>query len=123
MTRDEAFDYARRWADAWNRRDVETVLEHFDDEVTFSSPKAVEAVGRPTVQGKAALRDYWQKALRPVTSLKFTVRRILWDPEGTELAIIYDREINDRRDRASEVLHFGPSGHVTRGEVFYGVVP
>ena len=46
-----------------------------------------------------------------------------WDPEGTELAIIYDREINDRRERASEVLHFGPSGRVVRGEVFYGVVP
>ncbi len=123
MTRDQAVDFAERWAEAWNRLDVEAVLAHFDDDVVFSSPKALDAVGVPTVRGKAALRSYWQTALRSVTVLRFSVVRVLWDSSSLELAIIYDRQVNDRRDRASETLQFGPSGHVSRGEVFYGVVP
>ncbi len=123
MNRNEAVEYARRWTEAWNSRDLDAVLDHFEDEVTFSSPKALEAVGAPTVRGKAALRKYWVTALQTVTSLRFTLLRVIWDPDSSELAIIYDRQVNDRRDRASEVLQFGPSGGVVRGEVFYGVLP
>jgi len=123
MSREEAVRYARQWADAWKRRDVEGVLEHFEDHVVFSSPKALDAVGAPAVRGKAALRGYWDIALRAVTSLQFTLVRVVWDEHASELAIIYDRDVNGRRDRASEILHFAPSGRVIRGEVFYGVMP
>src|SRR5262249_25462913 len=123
MNRDEAVEYARRWTEAWNSRDLDAVLDHFEDEVTFSSAKALEAGATPTVHGKAALRQYWFTALQPVESLRFTLVRVIWDPDRLELAIIYDRQVNDRRDRASEVLQFGPSGGVVRGEVFYGVLP
>jgi ketosteroid isomerase-like protein len=123
MNRDEAVEYAHRWTEAWNSHDLDAVLDHFEDEVTFSSPKAVEAIGAPTVRGKTALRNYWVTALQNVTSLRFTLLRVVWDPESSELAIIYDRHVNGRRDRASEVLQFGPSGGVVRGEVFYGVLP
>ena len=122
MTRDDALEFAHRWTEAWNNGDLDAVLEHFDNDVAFSSPKALEAVGVPTVLGKTALRRYWAAALQPVKSLRFTLLRVIWDPDGSVLAIIYDRDVNDRRDRASEVLHFGPSGRVIRGEVFYGVV-
>lgn len=123
MTRNDALEFAREWADTWNRLDVEGILEHFEDDVIFSSPKALDAVGVPTVCGKAALRSYWDTALRPVTVLRFSVVRIVWDADSSELAIIYDRQVNDHRDRAAEVLQFGPSGRVVRGEVFYGVPP
>jgi hypothetical protein len=121
MNRTDAVKYAERWIDDWNRLDVEAVLAHFDDDVAFSSPTALETIGAPAVRGKAALRAYWLAALRPVRSLRFSLKRVIWDPEGSELAIIYDRHVNDRHDRASEVLHFDPSGKVVRGEVFYGV--
>jgi ketosteroid isomerase-like protein len=85
MTRDDAFEYARRWTEAWNSRDLDAVLDHFDEEVTFSSPKALEAVGAPTVPGKAALRKYWVTALQTVTSLRFTLLRVIWDPDSSEL--------------------------------------
>jgi len=61
--------------------------------------------------------------LKPVSSLRFTVDRIIWDAETSELSIIYDRDINGQRDRASEILRFGPSGLVVGGEVHYGVIP
>jgi hypothetical protein len=121
MNREEAVEYAHRWANAWNRLDVEAILEHFDDDVIFSSPKALEAVGVPTVHSKEALRNYWTQALQPVTSLRFTIVRVIWDPDASELAIIYDRQVNGRPDRAAEILRFGVSGRVVQGEVFYGV--
>jgi len=121
MNRTEAVEYAKRWIDDWNRRDVEAVLAHFDEDVTFSSPTALATIGAPAVHGKAALRAYWLAALQHVKSLRFSLLRVVWDPEGSELAIVYDRLVNDRPDRASENLHFDPSGRVVRGEVFYGV--
>ena len=123
MDRDDALDYARRWADAWSRRDLDTVLGHFADDVVFSSPKAVETVGQPTVRGKKALRAYWTAALGKIGSITFTVVRIVWDPDTSELAIIYDRAVDGHHDRAGEVLRFGGSGQIVGGEVLYGVVP
>lgn len=123
MDRDDALDYARRWADAWTRRDLDTVLGHFADDVVFSSPKAVHIAGKPTVRGKAALRAYWEAALGKVGSITFTVVRIIWDGDTSELAIIYDRDVDGQQDRAGEILRFGGTGQVVRGEVLYGVVP
>jgi ketosteroid isomerase-like protein len=123
MTRKQAVEYADRWADAWNRKDLDEILDHFEEEVAFSSPKAVTAVGTPTVRGKKALRGYWEIALGKITSIRFVVARVLWDESSRELAIVYDREVDGYRDRAAEVLQFGELGRVVRGEVLYGVQP
>jgi SnoaL-like protein len=115
--------FAREWAAAWNRRDLDAILAHFTDKVVFSTPKAIDAVGRPTVYGKTALRAYWEVALARITTLHFTVVRTLWDDERRELSIIYDRQVNGHRDRALELLALTPNDLVASGEVFYGVVP
>jgi steroid delta-isomerase len=115
--------FAAAWASAWNRRDLDSILAHFGDDVRFSSPKAQDAVGMPTVRGKTALRAYWERALTQINSLEFRVHRTLWDPSAREVMIVYDRSVNGRSDRAIEVLRITPSGLVDSGEVFYGVVP
>jgi ketosteroid isomerase-like protein len=115
--------FARDWATAWNRRDLDAVLSHFAEEIIFSTPKAVETVGHPTVVGKAALRAYWEAALGRITTLQFTVVRTIWDAAGRELAIVYDRRVNGHRDRAIELLTFDAGGLVESGEALYGVVP
>jgi len=119
--RSESVEYAERWADDWNRRDLDAILRHFDDAVEFTSPKALAAVGVATVRGKAALAEYWRIALSRIQTLQFIVHRVIWDPETLELAIVYDRDVNGVRDRAAEVLLFAPTGLVIRGEVLYGV--
>lgn len=121
MTRDEAVAFAKAWAAAWNERAVERVLDHFSEDVTFTSPTALAVVGTPTVRGKAALRAYWNTALGRLRSLHFTFDRVLWDADTRELAILYVSDIDGRTKRVSENLTFAPNGLVVSAEVFHGV--
>jgi len=88
VTRAEVDAFVAGWIDAWNRRDIEAVLAHFADGVTFTSPVAAAITGSATVRGKDAIRAYWQAALARSTRLVFTLDHALWDTEGRELAIV-----------------------------------
>lgn len=112
--------FAHVWADAWNRRDIESVLAHFADDVQFTSPTALAVTGHAVVRGKDALRAYWTAAMDRIEALHFTVDRVLWDAEQRELAIIYIARINGASRTVSENLTFGVSDLVTRAEVFHG---
>ncbi|MEZ5426316.1 MAG: nuclear transport factor 2 family protein [Pyrinomonadaceae bacterium] len=122
MTREEAERFAIQWADWWNAGDVGKVLEHFHQDVVFTSPKALEVVGSPSVHGKDALRDYWTAALKRAGTLRFTVDYVLWDQVRGELAIIYISEIGGKAKRVSENLTFDENGQIISAEVFHGVV-
>ncbi len=121
MTSVEARAFATRWAAAWNERNTETVLAVFAESVVFTSPTALAVVGTATVHGKEALRSYWAAALARIPSLHFAVERVLWDPEGQELAIIYTSQVGGELKRVSENLRFDPAGRVVAAEVFHGV--
>ena len=121
MTRDQAAAFAADWAAAWNGGAIERVLVHFDDHVVFRSPTALAVVGAGTVNGKEALRAYWNAAVGRLKSLRFTVDRVLWDPATQELAIVYVSQIDGKAKRVSENLRFGPGGLVVAAEVFHGV--
>ena len=57
--------FAREWVQAWNRRDLESLLACYADDVEFTSPLAAKLLGDAsgTVHGKANLREYFAKAL------------------------------------------------------------
>jgi len=120
-SRESAAEFAATWAEAWNRRDIEAVLAHFHEDVVFTSPTALAVVGSSAVRGKAALREYWTRALARVTSIRFRVDRVLWDDGSHELAIVYFEDINGRVKRVSENLRFDGLGMVVSAEVFHGV--
>jgi uncharacterized protein (TIGR02246 family) len=121
MTRETVEAFAAQWAEAWNRRDIEAVLNHFHEDVIFTSPTALSVVGSPFVRGKDALRAYWTAALARSSSLRFTVDRVLWDDARRELAIIYTSDIDGRAKRVSENLTFDEHGQIMSAEVFHGV--
>jgi hypothetical protein len=120
MTRDEALAYAAGWIDAWNRLDIDAVLSTFDQDVEFTSPRALATIGVATVTGTQALRSYWRTALAKVTSLRFSLQRALWDPENRELAIIYVSTVNGESKWVSENLRFGHHAKVVSADVFHG---
>ena len=83
----DARAFARTWAAAWNRHDLEAVLALFADEAVFTSPLArrIEGFADGIVRGKPALRAYWQTALAIVPDLHFEVTAV---SEGVGIIVI-----------------------------------
>jgi ketosteroid isomerase-like protein len=99
----DAAEFSKQWVAAWNAHDVEAVLEHFHDDVVFTSPVAVRLLPHTAgvVRGKAAVRDYWTAALQHVPDLNFTVLDVY---QGVDMIVIAYR--NQAGGLVSEVLRF-----------------
>jgi hypothetical protein len=108
--------HADRWVRAWNAHDVEAVLEHFHDDVVFTSPVAAHVVPETggVVRGKAALRDYWLTALKTLPDLRFDVVGVY---RGESTLVINYR--NHRGELVNEVLTFDSDGLVREGHGTY----
>jgi len=115
MEHAEAQKFADRWVSGWNSLDVERVLEHFADDVVFTSPVAQSLLGTDgVVRGKAALRDYWSYALEKNTDLHFEVLGVY---AGVHTVVINYR--NQRGGLVCEVLTLNTAGEVTEGHGTY----
>jgi hypothetical protein len=101
--------YADEWVRAWNTHDVEAVLDHFRDDVVFTSPVPARVVPESggVVHGKAALRDFWTGALGQQPDLQFDVIGVY---RGESTLVINDR--NHRGQLVNEVLTFDGDGLV-----------
>ncbi|QNQ07598.1 nuclear transport factor 2 family protein [Sphingomonas alpina] len=106
--------FAAEWCDAWNAHDLERVLDHFHDDVLFTSPVAAAILPetRGQVHGEDALRAYWSEGLRRIPDLHFTVEQVF---AGVDTVVIQYR--NQKGVSVSEVLIFDgdrvKSGHGT----------
>lgn len=111
--------FATAWLDAWNAHDVEAVLDHFADDVVFTSPLAARlapATGG-VLHGKDALRAYWTEGLRRLPDLRFSVERV---HAGVDVLVIGYR--NQSGGLVDEVLRFA-DGLVAEGHGTYLVEP
>lgn len=99
----DAAAFSKQWVDAWNAHDVEAVLEHFHDDVVFTSPVAAKVVPETAgvVRGKSELRRYWALALQHVPNLRFVVEGVYL---GVDTIVIAYR--NQDGGLVSEVLRF-----------------
>jgi ketosteroid isomerase-like protein len=113
----EAQRIAEEWIDAWNRHDIEAILDHYADDIVSVSPLAIERLGVPdgAVRGKEQLRDYFSRGIAPGSPLKFELQRVLLGAGG--MAIYYTRE-NGRH--CVDVMTLNEAGKVTSARVFYG---
>ena len=103
MDRDWAHGFVEEWVQAWNDHDLDRVLEHFADDVVFTSPVAallVEA-SEGVIRGRPALRHYWSEGLRRIPDLHFEVVGVY---VGVRTLVISYR--NQRGGMVSEVLTF-----------------
>lgn len=103
MSTPDPDEFSRNWLDAWNAHDVEAVLEHFAEDVVFTSPVAARVLDDSdgVVRGKHALRAYWTRALERVPDLHF---ELLGAYAGVEAIVINYR--NQVGGLVSEVLIF-----------------
>jgi ketosteroid isomerase-like protein len=103
MTNLDPAVFAAEWCSAWNAHDLNRVLEHFHDDVVFTSPVAAglfpETGG--VMRGKAALRAYWQEGLRRIPDLHFTIETVF---AGIDTLVI--QYLNQKGVSVCEVLIF-----------------
>ena len=45
MTRDEAWNLANHWVEAWNSHDLDRIMTHYEDAVELTSPAAAQLFG------------------------------------------------------------------------------
>ncbi|HUN36618.1 MAG TPA: nuclear transport factor 2 family protein [Trebonia sp.] len=113
MDHEEAQAFAAQWVKDWNAHDIDAVLEHFTDDVVFTSPVAVRVLGGDgVIHGKEALRRYWSEGVRLIPDLHFEVLALY---VGVSTLVINYR--NQAGGLVSEVLTFEGSrvseGHGT----------
>jgi hypothetical protein len=102
MDHAEAKAFAGQWVKDWNAHDVEALLEHFTDDVVFTSPVAVRLFGGDgVIRGKEALRRYWSEGVRLIPDLYFEVLALYI---GVNTLVINYR--NQAGGVVSEVLTF-----------------
>lgn len=111
VTRDEAWKLANDWVAAWNARDLDAIMAHYEDAVELSSPVAARLLGTSDgkVAGKANLRAYFQRGLEAYPELHFHLEDVLW---GVASVVLY--YTNQKGTRTAEYMELSPAGKVAR---------
>ena len=111
MTNDEAWKLAREWVAAWNARDLDAVMGHYEDAVELTSPAAAQILGAPDgkVVGKENLRSYFQRGLEAYPLLQFHLDDVLW---GVSSVVLYYK--NQKGTRTAEFMELSARGKVAR---------
>ena len=115
MTAPEPNAFAQQWLAAWNAHDLDALLEHFADDVVFTSPVAAQLLddSNGVIRGKAALRAYWTEGLRRIPDLQFEVIGVY---AGVTTLVINYR--NQKGGLVNEVMRFD-GGLVIEGHGTY----
>jgi ketosteroid isomerase-like protein len=67
--------HIEKWTNAWNNKDLKTVLSMFADNIQFSSPKIkilLPELNSEKIDNKKDLERYWSTALEKFDTLHFT---------------------------------------------------
>jgi hypothetical protein len=114
----DGFGFGQAWIDAWNRRDVETLVGYFADDATLTTHfnPIASATGRPL------LNSYWSALAKSATSFHCTLNDAFWSVPERKLTLLYRIERDGARMRACEMLHFGPDGRVQRDNLVYNAL-
>ncbi|MDQ7809113.1 nuclear transport factor 2 family protein [Amycolatopsis sp. A133] len=113
-----AQQFVNSWLQAWNTHDLDEILSHFTEEVTFRSPMAVRLLDSSdgVVRGKTALREYWAEGLRRMPELHF---ELMGTYIGVDSLVINYK--NERGGLVNEVLIFKGSLVVEGYGTYLGV--
>jgi len=106
--KDFATQFANEWISNWNNHDLDSILSHYTEDVTFHSPMIQKILGESTdkVVGKDSLSIYWAKGLKLIPDLHFELINIF---SGAHCLSIYYR---GHRGLVIETFFFNSSGKV-----------
>ncbi len=110
--------FAAEWIAAWNSHDLDRIMTHYADDVAVTSPMIGIATGADTgtLQGREAVRAYWQAALEKVPDLHFELVQCL---QGVDSITVYYKSVKGLM--AAEVMFFDADAKVWRVIAHYNV--
>ena len=111
ITESEVKGFARQWVAAWNSHDLDAIMSHYDVDVVLISPVAAKILDRPsgTVEGDAALRNYFKRGLELYPNLHFELLDVMCGLAS--IVVLYK---NQRGARTAEFMEFGKNGKIIR---------
>jgi hypothetical protein len=117
LNNDQLLKAGRNWIEAWNRRDLDAILEHYADDVEIRSPRAIELYGAADgkVQGKERLREYFSKGLL-IPNLKLDLVEVLIGVNA--MTVVYRRE---NGALAADCSELDDRGKIIRMIACYGI--
>src|SRR5579862_485649 len=85
-------ELAKDWINAWNKGDINSLINHYSDNVVFYSSAAKRRWGVPDgkLYGIEALGNHFRKAFEEFPSMKITFRKLLLGVDG--VLLVYERE-------------------------------
>jgi hypothetical protein len=88
---DKARQAAQDWCDAWNRRDLDAIMDHYSDDVDFSSPTVIKRWGIADgwLRGKAKVRENFAIGVT-AENLRFELVDVLLGVNS--MCVVYRRE-------------------------------
>ncbi len=116
----EGQEYAARWIEAWNSMDLDRALELWSDQIEFCGPLAAEITRSPVLRGKAAVGEYWGRALAQAVRLRFELIQALWDVDARTVTIVYRRERGGDVRVAAEIVRLNEKGLGVHGIALHG---
>jgi len=107
---------ARNWLEAWNRHDLEAILEHYSEGIEFTSPFVARlgAESSGMLRGKVNLRRYFAKALAAYPDLSFTLLQML---NGVDSLTLLYQSVNQLL--AAEIMTLDPANQIVRVQAHY----
>ena len=118
ITKQFAERFADSWINAWNHQEIESIMNHYDDDVVFSSPFILKSqIGsKGMLHGKSELEKYFEIALEKNPNLYFELKQIMVGIKS--ITLIYNR---NRTMLASEAMKFNEDGKVVEGYSHYTI--
>jgi hypothetical protein len=112
-------EFAGRYYEAWNTRNLSAILALYAEDIEFSSPYIAALGFSPdgVIHGKQMLKLYFEKALERAPQLQFSPESLCVGARGHTL--IYR---NHRGERAAETHEMDMSGLIVRAEATYETV-
>ena len=111
LTEKDARQFAEHWVAAWNSHDLDAIMSHYDVDVVLISPVAAKILDNPsgTVEGDAALRNYFKRGLELYPNLHFELLDVMC---ALSSIVVYYK--NQRGTRTAEFMEFGKNEKIIR---------
>ncbi|MBK7956735.1 MAG: nuclear transport factor 2 family protein [Bacteroidetes bacterium] len=113
------FEIAHQWFDAFNNKDIDALIDLYDDDAEHYSPKL--KISQPHtkgwIKGSDALRAWWNDAFERMPQLHYEIIKLMKDNE--QVFMEYMRQNPGEPDlRVGEVLNIS-NGKIVMSRVYH----